>query len=95
VRVFKLNQADWYAAETIEEAIQCAADHWCGGSLMELIVSGMVEDPGELKDAEMDSLKHHGDEDNRLDPPLSFSLWLKAMIAKGEKFPCFFASSEH
>ena len=62
MQVFKMNQADYFAAETMEDAIRCCAKLWCGGDLVKLLMDGLVEDPSILSPCEMDNLKHHGDE---------------------------------
>jgi len=92
MKVFNMNGCEWIAAETIEEAIQFAADDWAGGSLMKLITDGLIQDPMPVGTSFMHSLKHTG-EDGREDP-VSFKEALGKMVQEGQKFPCHFASTE-
>lgn len=89
MKIFKLNDCDWFAAGTLEEAILCAKTE-CGYD------DDSIEDPHELTDEEMDRLQYRFTDD--YDRPLasmSFRAALAKRIADGERFPYMFASTEH
>lgn len=88
MKIFKVNDCDWFAAETLEEALECARRE-CGYD------DDSFEDPYELDDEELDRLQYQFTDD--YDKPLqtmSFRAALAKRIADGEKFPYMFASTE-
>ena len=89
MKVFQMNDCDWMAGETLEE---CKAEYLSGfwhGATEE----DAFDDPRELTDAEMDKKIFV---DNEAEPEVrrTFREQLAHIIAKGETFPTFFASSE-
>lgn len=89
MKIFRLNEYDWYAAETLEEAI-------AGYKELTGVGDDGVDDPWELDDEELDRLKFHFTDDNEQSTGvvMSFRDALAKRIADGEKFPYFFASTE-
>ena len=87
IKVFQLNDCDWWAGYDLE-SVKKAYVKETGMSLEEAF-----DDPRELTDEEMDTLKHWGDEgDNK--EPITFRQELDRMIESGFEFPWFFASTE-
>lgn len=89
VKVFQLNDCDWVAAETLDEATQWYRDR-----------SGVdyetVDDPWELSDEDMDRLQFHETDDNdRFLEKISFRVALARRLAEGWQAPFLFASTEH
>lgn len=84
MKVFKMNDCDWVAAESLEQAKKFALDD----------PGTEIEDPRELTDADMLRLKHSGDDGVEYDPPITFKEELERNIADGVEFPCIFATSE-
>lgn len=88
IKIFAMNDCDWMAAETSEDAVREYKENFSGGDFDD---SGPVE----LSDAEMDRLVFREDEeDGSTVEDISFREKLNRMIAAGETFPCFFASTE-
>lgn len=92
IKIFAMNDCDWMAAETLEQAIQEYKANFSGdgfGAFDE------KDSPRELTSEEMDRLmfRETGSDDEPLDKK-SFRTKLEEMIADGEKFPAFFASTE-
>ena len=84
LQIFKMNDYDWYAAESVEDALKAMeADR--GEDYGE-------DAPVELSEADLDRLKYF-DEDGI--PVRTFREQLAKMIAEGEKFPCLFATTEN
>jgi hypothetical protein len=92
VKIFKLNDCDWYAAEDMESAIkQIMCDT---GNTREDCVDSSAH---ELTDKEMDRLRFVDDIEN--DPEAagssrSFREQLALMVERGDTFPCPFATTE-
>ncbi|PRP68468.1 hypothetical protein BUE93_22220 [Chromobacterium amazonense] len=83
VRVYQMDDCDWVAARSRDEAINwhyqhCAVD---------------IEDIHELTATELDSLQFHVD-DSRRGPTISFRERLQQIIDNGEQVPDLFASTE-
>jgi hypothetical protein len=87
MKIFKINDCDWYAAETMEEAIrQCSEDTG--------IPVGEVEDGAyQVADDALDILIFR-DED-RPEEEITFRDELQRMVDAGTEFPCAFASTEY
>jgi len=88
IKVFKLDDCDWWAGESLEVCIaegrlQCGADCY----------EDAETEGVELDDEGMRRLKIYLDED-RKEKPISFAEHLANEIAGGTKFPCLFASTE-
>lgn len=87
IKIFRVDDCDWYAAETEEEAIQAAmAD---SGESREYYEE---EKQGELSAETMLSYKFTEEDGNEAEK--TFRQKLDEMIAEGQSFPCCFACTE-
>jgi NAD(P)H-hydrate repair Nnr-like enzyme with NAD(P)H-hydrate dehydratase domain len=92
IKIYKMNDCDYVAAENIDDAKKALEE-----------TLGYEQDPEDmpfvLTEKEMEKLKfldcEPGSEESK-DPKnkRSFKAQLEKMVVEGEKFPCFFASSE-
>ena len=92
MKIFKLNDCDWYAAEDMESAIQQIM-HDTGNTREDCVDYSAHE----LTDEEMDRLRFMDDREG--DPESagtsrSFREQLALMVERGETFPCPFATTE-
>ena len=88
MKIFSMNDCDWMAAETLEEAKAAyLATCWSGTREPE---EEAFDDPGEISAEAYDKVLFT-DEDGA---KRSFREQLQRMIDSGEKFPTFFASTE-
>lgn len=88
IKIFAMNECDWMAAATLEEAIEEYKANF-GGDFDE------NDPPYELTAEQMDELMfRETDEDDAPLATKSFRIKLDEMIAEAETFPCFFASTE-
>ena len=86
IKIYQINDCDWVAASSLEEAYTYACKH-CD------------EDPDyfdkdeitELTSEDMDRLTFIGDDERKL----TFREELRVLIDKKEKMPTFFASTEY
>lgn len=85
VKVFRLNDCDWWAAHSLEEAIKD------GAACMGLTEDEVADEPRELTEKEMDEFDFVDENGERQS---SFRERLQSLIKSGERFPCGFASSE-
>jgi hypothetical protein len=101
MKIFAMNDCDWYAADTVEDALKAMAEEVGCETTPEGITAMRedfdVDDPGEISDESMDVLIYTDDSElpegqiiNR-----TFREQLAKMIADGCKFPCFFATTEY
>jgi len=81
IKVFKMNDCDWWAGATLEE---CVADY---------PDEDTIEEPAELTDEEMNEFIYA--EDHYCDTQKSFRQKLEEMVKAGEQFPRAFASTEY
>ena len=92
MKIFQMNAYEWWAADSLEEAIAGYKDEYG------LDQKDIEEDsPTEITDKEYDALGYWysvEDRENNLDPDLSFREQLKIMAQGGEKTPCLFASNQ-
>ncbi len=89
--VYSMNDCDWVAAFSLESAVAWYK-HEIGGSTGDEV----LDDPSELDDAEMASLKFRHDRDGDPEgPTISFRARLAELAAEAQEFPCFFASTEY
>jgi hypothetical protein len=88
IKVWKVNDCDWMAAATAEEAT-------AGHKELGMDCDDDPAEPSALTEEDMQRLVFQ-DEDNTTGEVTrrSFREQLDKMIAEGEKFPCFFASTE-
>lgn len=87
IKVFKMNHCDWMAAESLKQAKVAYLQDFSG----DLPGDEALDNPRVLTHAEMLRLQFH-DEDGT---ERSFGAQLDLMIARGESFPNFFASTEY
>ena len=94
MKLFRMNEFETVAAETLEEALQCYADWIADGSLED--VQEHLDDPVELTKDEMDALIFIEGDDILSDTAekRSFTAQLQLEIERGGKFPQVFASCE-
>jgi hypothetical protein len=86
MKVFMLNDYEWWAAESLEEAIS-ACMMQCGLSREEAYDENSM---GELPDSEMERLQFMDDDGVQR----SFKEQLQFMIDDSYPFPCIFATTE-
>lgn len=86
IKVFRLNDCDWYAGETLEDCINEAIKQT--GLTRDEIVDGSDE----LSDNDLE--KYHLQEEYKIDK-LTFREALDELIENNTVFPCFFASTEY
>ena len=108
LKIFAVNDCDWYAAETLYEAVTAAVVDYGGPE------DEVIEDPVELTNDEMNTLIYTGEKmtDTGVEPmshlddtenprmrwksyKCSFREELNRMIEEGKEFPCMFASTEY
>lgn len=87
MKVYELTEGTWWAAETLEEAVQDAMNTM-GLSREDAVDS----DAHELTPEEMEYYRYQ-DEDE--EESITFKAQLERMIAREVHFPCFFATSEY
>lgn len=96
IKIFKMNDCDWWAAETLDEAkLDCV--HTFGGVWPE-DAEEFLDDPYEVGDEHLDKLWFvDADEMDANGEPVrrTFREELNRMIESGEEFPCPFASTEY
>lgn len=102
MKIFKMNDSDCYAADTMEEAVKAMAENLGFQTTSEEIAAMRaeygVEEPVELTDEDLGLLNFVDEEEdgsNSADSKRSFREQLALMIESGEEFPCFFASTEY
>ncbi len=90
MKVFQMNDCDWMAAATPEEAKAAYSlfNH------LDIPEEEMLEFPRELTDEEMDRLRYV-DTEVQPESHRTFREQLQHMIETGETFPTFFASTEY
>jgi hypothetical protein len=86
MKVFAMNDCEWWAAETLEEA---KADYLKETGMKE--ADEPFDDPHELDAEAMDRLRFF-DEDEKA--KRSFREQLERMVSSGAEFPCLFATTE-
>jgi len=85
IKIFQMNDCDWMAAATAEEALKEYREHYCGDELE-------PDDPlVELTVEQMAVMEYYDEETGET---RSFQEQLNLMILSGEVFPTFFASTE-
>ena len=84
IKIFMVDEYDWYAAETEEDAIKKAMEE------LELEKDDFDRNT-EVSEEKMNNLIFLEEDE----PRKTFRKKLNEMIVAGEKFPCFFATSEH
>lgn len=92
MKIFRMNDCDWVAAESLEDAFDVpeaqlgfSRDEW----------KDLCDDPKELTEEELDSHQFTPDPYDKSNAKISFREELNRRIQLGEKFPQFFASTEY
>lgn len=92
VKVFKVNDCEWWAGDCTALEMLVAYLRFTGCSL-EDATDGLL--PVEVPQEEMKRLRfRHDDEGRQLQEMWSFEDELAALLDRGEKLPCLFASTE-
>lgn len=89
VHVFMLNDYEWWAARTMEEAVQFAMEE-CGTSREETLDESSAH---ELSDEEMKRMQFI-DDSGAEKVKRSFAEQLALMVKGDASFPCMFATTE-
>ena len=87
MKVFNVDENDWYAGETREEVEAYAQEH----ADMQGEELGIIE----LTPEDMTTLRFFMDDDDDEEDSITFQERLDELIKEGQKFPCFFATSEY
>ena len=87
VKIFAMNDCDWMAGYDLESVTLAYA------KLFDC--SGEVDDPHELTAEEMDRFRFDDGDTEDMDEWPTFTEALAKLVADGQKFPCFFASTEY
>lgn len=98
IKIFKMNENDYVAANNLDEAKQCLADTVNDGNIGADFESEFIEDPFELTSEQLNTIMFYDDENGPSDDPTrsrTFKRELLDCIKRGEDFPQFFASSEY
>ena len=92
IKIFQMNENDYVAARTLEEAKQCLADLLNNGLMNEEFEKECIDEPHELTELDLDYRVMHDEHGNQTG---TFNECLAEMIKDGETFPAYFASSEY
>lgn len=101
IKVFRINDYDCVAAETIQEAKQYGSECADYVDVAAAEADSWFEDCRELTEEEMNTFKFIGeefeDEDGteKKDADVTFKDHLKELVDSKEQFPCMFASTEY
>lgn len=90
VRVYEMNDCDWYIARSPVQAL-LKAMHDTGLTRSEVLGDGMAE-PREIREEELDRLKYY---DEATEQHMTFRRALERWINNGEPVPAIFACSEY
>ena len=63
IKLFRMNDADWVAAKTLEEAKQCLADFFANGIIDKAFEEEFLDNPREITEQEMDTFKFIDEEE--------------------------------
>jgi len=88
MKVFSMNDYDWMAAETLEEAKATYLEHTGEDE-------GTLDDVCEVSAENMAKLQFRREPDEPGPQVCSFQDELDRLVANGAKFPRFFASTEY
>lgn len=92
IKIFQMNDCDWYAGETVEDVIRQFKDD-VGYDDDDWKLWG--EEPRELAEHEMDMLKFYPDFPDNKTHSISFRQQLNLLIQDNAPFPILFASTEY
>jgi hypothetical protein len=94
IKVFQINECDWYAGDCTKGEILAAYMEDTGCSLDE--ATGMDDDyPIELTEEQLVNMLFRDEISNGVFEVSTFKEHLTSLIEKGTEFPCFFASTEY
>lgn len=99
IKIFSMNECDWIAARTLEEASEFIAKHYAYANVEDAKRDEIIEEWAHaLDDSELDRLKYAwktNDAYKEGDPDTyTFREFLAMEISRAVEFPCFFASTE-
>lgn len=94
MKIFEMNDCEWYAGESVEDCIEAFVKD--NGEELEFWEECRDEGyPKLLSEKEMQDLNFLEDPYDSECPKRSFKDELNRMIERGDKFPCFFATTEY
>ena len=91
MKIWKMNECDWVAAETLKDAKKALADTF-GCTIKETEDEPYFEEPHEIAEEEYDKLKIMNEERKEV---CTFREELERLQKDGENFPRMFASTEY
>jgi len=89
IRIFRVSETDWYAAETGEQAMDAFAVNAEEDEFNEAEADGF---PSVVEDSELDKRKVN---DEGRERTMTWRELLTAMVADGVEFPAFFGSTNY
>lgn len=87
MKIFQMNDCDWMAGEDLESVTADYLENYTGGQTAE---EAFEDAPFELPDEALDRLRFREEDGVRR----TFREQLAFLIEGGQRFPCFFASTE-
>lgn len=91
IKIFMLNDYEWWAAETLQQAIDAYQKDY---QLTDSDIEGDRPYFSELSDEAMDTLTFADDLEDKDSPTRSFREQLSILVESGNTFPCLFAATE-
>lgn len=88
MKVFRLNDYEWWSGEDLESCVAAAMAQY------EVTREEAADDPIEVTEAQMDSLTIDDSRDGDGSAIVTYRQYLDRLVAGGQKFPCFFAGDE-
>jgi hypothetical protein len=96
VKVFQINDCEWWAGENLETISSAVAEMYGYPSVANCKADGVIDADAEaLEDALLDKLTFVYDVGEPTSRKCSFRERLEELITSGETVPCFFASTEY
>jgi hypothetical protein len=93
VQVFQINDCEWYAGDcTPQQMLDFYMD--ATGLSHEESTGDANELPTALTEDEMNRFQFTSDDSGEISPSISFRVELDRLIAEGQEFPRFFATTE-
>ena len=87
LKVFAMNEYDWMAGADLESCVSLYLAEYAGG----LPRDEVLDEPHKLSDSEMDRIEYVDPDGERC----TFREQLEKLVASGQQFPAFFASTEY
>lgn len=94
IKIYRMSEFDWVAAETLKDAVQCLADILNSGKIDKNFEREYLDKPRELTDEEMDTLVFQDEIGNNRSKKRTFRKELEKRIKSKTKFPELFAVQE-